>query len=102
MGYVVGWKLLNACDFGVPQLRPRTLLVALRPEDAANFEWPDSVRRPKSVGATLRRSMKSRGWEAADVWAEQAKGVAPTLVGGSKKHGGADLRAHAARAAWAR
>jgi DNA (cytosine-5)-methyltransferase 1 len=30
LGYVPGWRLLHASDFGVPQLRPRTVLVALR------------------------------------------------------------------------
>src|SRR5579875_1639103 len=33
-GYVPGWRLLQASDFGVPQLRPRFVLVALRPPDA--------------------------------------------------------------------
>lgn len=102
LGYVVGWKLLNAADFGVPQLRQRTVLVALRAKDAANFEWPAGRTRPRSVGATLVRSMKERGWEAADDWADQASGFAPTLVGGSKKHGGADLGPTRAREAWAR
>ncbi len=31
LGYVPGWRLLHASDFGVPQLRPRFVLVALRP-----------------------------------------------------------------------
>lgn len=28
--YRVSWKLLNASDFGVPQLRPRVIMVAIR------------------------------------------------------------------------
>ena len=40
LGYVPGWKLLNASDFGVPHLRPRSVLVALQPEDAPWFRWP--------------------------------------------------------------
>jgi len=28
LGFAVTWKLLNASDFGVPQLRPRALMVA--------------------------------------------------------------------------
>ncbi|HEX8423757.1 MAG TPA: DNA (cytosine-5-)-methyltransferase, partial [Pyrinomonadaceae bacterium] len=30
-GYIADWQLLEARDFGVPQLRPRFVLVALRP-----------------------------------------------------------------------
>src|SRR5260370_39935621 len=40
MGYVADWKLLQASDYGVSQLRPRFVLVAMRPEDFAYFEWP--------------------------------------------------------------
>jgi len=28
MGYICHWKLINSSDFGVPQLRPRAVLVA--------------------------------------------------------------------------
>jgi len=45
--------------------------------------------------------MASRGWRGAKKWAERANDVAPTLVGGSKKHGGPDLGPTRARAAWA-
>ena len=30
MGYDVDWRLLNASDYGVPQLRPRVIIVALQ------------------------------------------------------------------------
>ena len=43
--YVPGWRLLQASDFGVPQLRPRTVLVALRQADAP---WFARQRRPPS------------------------------------------------------
>jgi len=46
--------------------------------------------------------MKSRGWRGADEWATKASGVAPTLVGGSKKHGGADLGPTRAKLAWSK
>src|ERR1700735_244635 len=32
LGYEPGWKLMNASDFGVPQLRPRVVFVAVRKE----------------------------------------------------------------------
>jgi DNA (cytosine-5)-methyltransferase 1 len=44
--------------------------------------------------------MASRGWAGAADWAARADGIAPTIVGGSKKHGGPDLGPTRARAAW--
>lgn len=38
----------------------------------------------------------------AEAWRDQANGVAPTIVGGSKKHGGADLGPTRSRIAWAK
>ena len=45
--------------------------------------------------------MKANGWKGADTWAENANSIAPTIVGGSKKHGGPDLGPVRARKAWA-
>ena len=101
LGYVSEWRLLHANDFGVPQLRPRLVLVALRPEDAPVFTWPTPSRAMKTVGDVLRGAMKESGWRHADDWADQAQSIAPTVVGGSKKHGGADLGPTRARRAWA-
>lgn len=101
-GYVTQWKLLNAADFGVPQLRPRTVLVALKPNDLGNFTWPVALSQRVSVGDALVHTMIAAGFEQAELWAAAASDVAPTLVGGSKKHGGADLGPTRARAAWAR
>ena len=42
MGYEPGWKLLQASDFGVPQLRPRVLMVAVRKEATSRFSWPET------------------------------------------------------------
>jgi DNA (cytosine-5)-methyltransferase 1 len=102
MGYESSWKLLNASDFGVPQLRPRALLVGLRPGPSEFFGWPsgDPDSAP-TVGDTLYPAMASRGWEGAQEWRAQANKIAPTLVGGSKKHGGPDLGPTRARKAWA-
>lgn len=102
LGYVADWRLLFAADFGVPQLRPRFVLVAMRPEDAAYFRWPEPQIRQATVGTALRSQISENGWKHADDWAEMASGVGPTLVGGSKKHGGADLGPTRARAGWAR
>ncbi len=104
LGYVhLGWTLLNASNFGVPQLRPRVAMVALRPEHAPAFEWPEPSSRPApSVGEALYEQMASRGWEGATEWKLQAADIAPTIVGGSKRHGGPDLGPTRAKAQWAR
>ena len=102
LGYVPGWRLLHASDFGVPQLRPRFVLVAVRQADAPWFRWPSpSPRPPASVGETLGDLMAARGWTGAAAWAPRADRIAPTIVGGSKKHGGADLGPTRAKRAWA-
>jgi DNA (cytosine-5)-methyltransferase 1 len=102
LGYVPGWRLLHSSDFGVPQLRPRTVLVALRAEDAPWFSWPFPLAGPPAtVGETLGDLMAARGWPGAAAWARRADRIAPTIVGGSKKHGGADLGPTRAKQAWA-
>ena len=101
LGYVPRWTLLNACDFGVSQLRPRVVLVAIRKRFADGFEWPSVQSVPPNVGEALRDLMASNGWVGADEWANRANRIAPTLVGGSKKHGGPDLGPVRSRKAWA-
>jgi DNA (cytosine-5)-methyltransferase 1 len=102
LGYEPRWRLLNASDFGVPQLRPRTVLVALEPDAAERFRWPNGdVSRTATVGEVLYDLMAANQWEGADAWRERARRIAPTLVGGSKKHGGPDLGPTRAKRAWA-
>jgi len=102
LGYVPGWRLLHASDFGVPQLRPRFVLVAVREADAPWFRWPvPAGRAPATVGQTLGDLMAARGWPGAAAWVRRACRIAPTIVGGSKKHGGADLGPTRAKRAWA-
>jgi DNA (cytosine-5)-methyltransferase 1 len=100
LGYVADWQVLNACEFGVPQLRPRFILVALRPEIYQHFQWPAARKTPPTVGETLRDLMAAGGWGGAADWARRASGIGPTLVGGSRKHGGPDLGPTRARQAW--
>lgn len=102
MGYTVFWKLIQAADHGVPQLRPRFILVALKNQYAKYFSWPEPQEEVVTVGEALHHLMAENGWPGADAWAEQANSVAPTLVGGSKKHGGADVGPTRAREAWKR
>lgn len=100
-GYVGEWKLLHAADYGVPQLRPRFVLVAMSADDHRHFHWPEPAMEQLTVGEALHPLMASDGWRFADEWRRLASGVGPTLVGGSKKHGGADLGPTRAKLAWA-
>ncbi|MFI9566423.1 DNA cytosine methyltransferase [Streptomyces rishiriensis] len=126
------WRRLDAKDYGVPQLRPRAILVAIRediPNPAHEFCWPLGIKGDEAtVAETLRKTMRERCrpyWEknqwgtpakpgertgedvyndwldAAQKSAAGGRGVAPTLVGGSRKHGGADLGPTRAKRAWA-
>lgn len=126
------WRRLDAKDFGVPQLRPRAILVAIHekylPGDGADFSWPARLDEDEAtVARALEKTMKERcrdfwdknkwgepagpgdrtGKNVFDDWLEDAekaaaagRGVAPTLVGGSRKHGGADLGPTRAKRAW--
>ena len=101
-GFWTGWHLFNASDYGVPQLRPRVNFVAIRKGYERNFHWPvPQSGTPPTVGETLYDLMAERGWRGAAEWRELASEIAPTLVGGSKKHGGPDLGPTRARKAWA-
>ena len=100
LGYATDWQLLFSSEFGVPQLRPRFILVAIRRQRFKKFEWPGAVGTPSMVGQTLLPLMSANGWEGAVPWARKANSIAPTIVGGSKKHGGADLGPTRAKQAW--
>lgn len=84
LGYRAEWRLLNSSDFGVAQLRPRFVLVAMSPEDFNYFHWPSPESKQISVGKALSALMASNGWEGADAWVKQANRIGPTIVGGSK------------------
>jgi DNA (cytosine-5)-methyltransferase 1 len=100
LGYAAEWRLLHASDYGVPQLRPRFVLVAMRPDDFAYYTWPRRRGEPPTVGETLLGLMAANGWPGATAWAAKANDIAPTIVGGSKKHGGPDLGPTRAKRAW--
>ena len=126
------WRRIDASSFGVPQLRPRAILVVIHESafDSSGVEyvWPSRISEGRgTVFEVLAASMEARcrkfwtknvygekakpgertgkdvfrDWERkASRAAEVGKGVAPTLVGGSKKHGGADLGPTRAKRAW--
>lgn len=102
LGYKTQIKLINASHFGVPQLRPRVVIIAIRNDQAGEFFYPDeNLCNGLTVGEILYDLMAENGWAGAKAWAMKANKIAPTLVGGSKKHGGPDLGPTRARSAWA-
>ncbi|MEV5640794.1 DNA (cytosine-5-)-methyltransferase [Streptomyces flaveolus] len=126
------WRRLDARHFGVPQLRPRAILVAIHRDavgpDNPGFRWPTGIKGTEAtVFDELRDSMLARckefwdknqygepagpheatGEQVFEKWEKKitealaaGKTVAPTLVGGSRKHGGADLGPTRAKRAW--
>ena len=100
--YEVTWGVLNAMDFGVPQRRQRAFLVALEP-GTSPLRWTQpQYLEPVTVGEALLPFMAAQGWPGARAWAMAAGKPAPTLVGGSCLHGGADLGPTRTREAWRR
>ena len=101
LGYRTDWRLLNASDYGVSQLRPRVVFLALRQDIKGGFPWPaPSLFPAPPVGDILHDLIAANGWRMANDWRKRANVVAPTIVGGSKKHGGPDLGPTRAKRAW--
>ncbi|WUO60152.1 DNA cytosine methyltransferase [Streptomyces sp. NBC_00280] len=101
-GYRSSWRVLNAAGFGVPQNRSSGFLVALQEPYFSHFSWPEPDRVPSpTVGQVLGPSMASRGWPGAERWIKGADRIAPALVGGSDRRGGADLGPTGSKKAWA-
>ncbi|WP_432133223.1 DNA cytosine methyltransferase [Streptomyces sp. bgisy154] len=102
LGYEFSWFVVNAVDFDVPQNRKQGVLVAVERHSPQVFRPPvPTVCEPRTVGEVLGASMASRGWSDASRWAAQADQPAPTLVGGSRNRGGADLGPTGAKRKWA-
>ncbi|MCX4981109.1 DNA cytosine methyltransferase [Streptomyces sp. NBC_00572] len=102
VGYRTSWRVLNAADFGVPQNRSSGFLVALQDRYFARFAWPEPLEAPTpTVGRVLGPSMASRGWLGVERWVQSADRIAPALVGGSDRRGGADLGPTGSKRAWA-
>ena len=67
LGYQPEWRILQASDYGVPQLRPRFVLVALAPKDAEFFAWPLEIGPKETVGNTsLNSTNAAPGWRSPD------------------------------------
>jgi len=101
-GFDTYWTGYNAADFGVPQNRFRAFLVALKRGKTKPLQWPIPPEGVlASVGNSIGDLMAARGWRGAAAWQQKANTAAPTIVGGSHKHGGPDLGPTRARREWA-
>jgi DNA (cytosine-5)-methyltransferase 1 len=100
-GYLLSVLHLNAADLGLPQTRRRVFLIGILnaqlhpPSLSAPDAPPNTV-----VGELLLPLMAARGWPGATAWSARADGPGPTIVGGSTRHGGADLGPSGTRARW--
>ena len=66
LGYQTWWDVVQASQHGVPQLRPRFVLVAVRQPWASWFRWPPAaVAAPPTVGEMLADLMGAGGWPGA-------------------------------------
>jgi DNA (cytosine-5)-methyltransferase 1 len=102
LGFDTHWMGFNAADFGVPQTRFRAFLIALRRGETKPLQWPISMSKTApTVGEAIGDLMGARGWQHLSGWIKQAQSPAPTIVGGSHKHGGPDLGPTRARREWA-
>jgi DNA (cytosine-5)-methyltransferase 1 len=100
LGYETWWRVVHASDHGVPQTRPRFVLVAIRLPWSRHFQWPEPIRvSPPTVGEALDDLMRERHWPGASSWRDQALRIAPTIASGSAR-GGPDLGPTRARRAW--
>jgi DNA (cytosine-5)-methyltransferase 1 len=101
-GFDTYWLGFNAVEFGVPQNRFRAFLIALRRGHTRRPSWPAPPRgAPATVAEAIGDLMGARGWRRLAEWLKQAVAPAPTIVGGSHKHGGPDLGPTRARREWA-
>lgn len=100
LGYEPEGRLIQAADYGVPQLRPRFIIIGMKIADWNRFDWPTPSLDAKTVGEALVDLMGAEGWKGAAKWAKLANRIAPTVVGGSRLHGGPDLGPTRAKAQW--
>ena len=63
IGYNVQIKLLQSCDYGVPQLRPRVVIIGIRKDIHTKFTYPAANNTvAPTVGETLKNLMGKHGW----------------------------------------
>lgn len=59
IGYNVEWKILNAADYGIPQLRKRMVMIGIRNDIDTKFEFPKITHYSKEKNNQLSLSLKN-------------------------------------------
>jgi len=59
IGYNINWKILNAADYGVPQIRKRMIMVGVRQDLKVKFEFPKITHFPKPKDRQLSLNLNS-------------------------------------------
>lgn len=82
MGYVVGYRVLNAADLGVPQSRPRVIFCGIRKDLAKKHKLEPTWPRPLMYRYTVRDAIPwiVRVADGKDSWAEADKSVSPAIL----------------------
>jgi DNA (cytosine-5)-methyltransferase 1 len=81
--YSIGFGVLNAADYGVPQTRRRGILVAVRDFGAKELPWPPRpVRGPESPEKVSHRTVR----EAIGDLPRRTKGVDPYVDSDGQQH----------------
>jgi DNA (cytosine-5)-methyltransferase 1 len=81
LGYTVDYKVLKACDYGLPTLRPRVYIIAFKDsDDYQKFKWPQPIplrftmsdvlksKCEKQVGFTIRTGGKGSDIDDRHNW----------------------------------
>lgn len=88
LSYTPHIKLLNASDYGVPQLRPRTIIVSIRNDLKDTFSFPSSsLEANLTVGDALYDLMSANGWNKVEAWRKLANKRRPSLVAARSMEG---------------
>lgn len=56
--YDVRYKLLNAADYGVPQIRERVFIVGIRADVSGKWEWPAPTNPTKDSRMTVAQALE--------------------------------------------
>ena len=98
LGYACRWFRVVSAEHGVPQYRPRTILIGVHGCAAIPDIPTEDVTKVPTVSNALRDIMGANGWHGLDDWIKMADSIAPTITGGSEKHGGPGPWPHARKA----
>ena len=99
LGYWSDWRLFISSRTSECRNFSSVLFVALQKGTEQDFSWPVPMpMNAPTVGERLYDLMAANGWKGAKSWKSAADEIAPTIVGGSKKHEAGFLGTHAREA----